>query len=350
MKLNFNFSPTCIGSVPHTDAKEICEKILTSFKNIPFWPQLPKRSFLENMYAQYSEGLPNIKIDEKKKSIYLDTSDNLSSKIEAVYEKYLSEDLGYFAITEAYAKGFYEFVKQVKNKKPKSLKFVKGQVTGPVSFGLAVVDEMRQPIFHNQELQEVLTKVLCMKIKWQVRKLKEICDKVIICIDEPYMVSIGSSYINIKPEEAAKRIKELVEEVHKEGAVAGIHCCGNTDWGMLLKMGIDIINLDAYDFIESISLYPEELKKFLQSGKCVAWGIVPTDAGKEDNLDVLLDKLNKGFDILSRKGIERKSFLGSSLVTPSCGCGTLSVSQTEKVFELTLKISKKLKDDYEKSA
>jgi len=341
--LNFNFSPTCIGSVPHADAKEVCEKIITRFKEIPFWPQLPRSSFLESMYAQFTEGMPNIKIDENKKTIYLDTLDNLSSAIETTYQKYLDGDLEYFAITKKYAKGFHEFVRQLGDKKPDRIKFLKGHLTGPVSFGLALLDEKKQAVFYNQELQEVLTKVLCMKARWQIKELKKIHDQVIIFIDEPYMVSIGSSYVNIKPQDAVKRIEELITEIHNAGALAGIHCCGNTDWGMLLKTGIDIINFDAYEFSESISLYPLELKEFLKSGKAIAWGIVPTSKDKQEQKDSLIKRLNKGFDILAQKDILKKNFLETSLITPSCGCGTLSVAESEKVFNLTLEVSDELR-------
>ena len=157
------------------------------------------------------------------------------------------------------------------------------------------------------------------------------------------MVSIGSSYVNIKPQDAVKRIEELITEIHNAGALAGIHCCGNTDWGMLLKTGIDIINFDAYEFSESISLYPLELKEFLKSGKAIAWGIVPTSKDKQEQKDSLIKRLNKGFDILAQKDILKKNFLETSLITPSCGCGTLSVAESEKVFNLTLEVSDELR-------
>lgn len=344
MKPDFNFTPTCIGSLPYTNAAEACKKILREFSEIPFWPQLPKRSFLENMYVQYSEGLPNVIINEKDKTVSLRTSPDLAGGIERAYEKFLSDDLDYFAISEKYAEGLYEFLKQFKNNPPKNLKFVKGQVTGPVSFGLAVLDENKQSIFYNRELQEVLTKVLCMKAKWQIKKLRQLHDKVIIFIDEPYMVSIGSSYVNIKAEDAVKRINEVIEEIHNGGALAGIHCCGNTDWGLLLGTELDIISFDAYDYVKSISLYPDALKKFITSGKCIAWGIVPTSDEKGEKADLLLDRLGQGFETLAKKGIKKEDFLNASLVTPSCGCGTLTEARTGEVLELTLQVAARLRE------
>jgi len=343
MRIKFNFSPTCIGSVPYAGAEEATKRILSRFTEIPFWPQLPKRSYLENMYAQYSEGLPRVLIDEDRKNMHVDTTGDLTGEIEKVYEKYLSSDLEYFAISPEHALGFHEFLEQLKKEKPKGLKFVKGHVTGPVSFGMAVLDENKQSIFYNQELKEVLTKVLCMKVRWQIKKLKEVHPDVIIFIDEPYMVSIGSSFVNINPVDAVERINELIEEVHSSGALCGIHCCGNTDWGLLLGTDIDIINFDAYDFINSICLYPKELKKFLAGDKSIAWGIVPTTGGNKEDSSSLVKHLKKGFDTLAEKGIEKEAFLDTSLITPSCGCGTLGEAETDQVLKLALDVSEILR-------
>jgi methionine synthase II (cobalamin-independent) len=342
-ELQFNFVPTCIGSMPHTDPAEICRKILNAFVEIPFWPQLPKRSFLENMYVQYSTGVPNVVVDEEKKVVYVDASQDMSGAIEKTYEHVLSDDVDYFAIPNDYARGFYEFLHQLTTNRPCALRYLKGQVTGPVSFGLAVVDDKKQAIFYHQELQEVLTKVLCMKARWQIRKLKEHCDKVIIFIDEPYMVSIGSSYVPIKQEEAIKRIDEVIEAIHAEGALAGIHCCGNTDWGLLLKTAIDIISFDAYGFTESLMLYPKELQAFVGAGRCIAWGIVPTSGDAHEPVEALVNKAKKSFTMITSKGIGEEDFLNASLITPSCGCGTRTPVQSEEIMKRTVALAEELR-------
>ncbi|MFH1753111.1 MAG: methionine synthase [Candidatus Omnitrophota bacterium] len=270
------FLATAIGSVPHTDPKEICGKILETYKEIPFWPQMPKRVFFENMYAQYMEGFPCAVIDEAKKKVWIETSGDLMGEIEQAYHKIIEDDLDYFAITKARAAGFYEFLDQAKKIDLKDTAFIKGHITGPISFGLSVTDQNKQSILYNSELSEVLVKILAIKARYQIRKLKEIFDKVIIFIDEPYLVSIGSSVVNIKKEDVTAKIHETVEAIHAEGALAAIHCCGNTDWSILLGLDIDILNFDAYNFLESIALYPDALKAFLARGKYLAWGIVPT--------------------------------------------------------------------------
>ena len=64
----FNCLPTIIGSVPYKDAAEACTKVLHYLKDIPAWPQMPKRAFVENMYAQYSQGFPGITVTGERSS------------------------------------------------------------------------------------------------------------------------------------------------------------------------------------------------------------------------------------------------------------------------------------------
>jgi len=342
-----NFSATAIGSVPHTDPKEICGNILKNYKEIPFWPQMPKRAFFENMYAQYIEGFPCAVIDEEKGRVWIDTSKDLMGEIERAYHKIIEEDLDYFSITEKHAAGLYEFLSQAKAADLKDAAFLKGHITGPISFGLSVTDEKKQSILYNPELSEVLVKILAIKARYQIRKLKEIFNDIIIFIDEPYLVSIGSSVVNIKKDDVKKKIEEIVGVIHEEGALAAIHCCGNTDWSILLGLDIDILNFDAYNFLKSISLYPEALKVFLDKGKYLAWGIVPTsdDIRREDET-TLIERLKKGFDLLAKKGIKEEALLDSFMLTPSCGCGTLGEEETCRVLDLNIKLSYKLKEIY----
>ena len=61
----FSFRATGIGSVPFMDVTQTCLHILKCLPEIPFWPQLVKRSHVEDMNIQLSEGLPLLKIGPK---------------------------------------------------------------------------------------------------------------------------------------------------------------------------------------------------------------------------------------------------------------------------------------------
>jgi len=333
--MKFNFEATGIGSVPFSDPKAAVKLIFDNFRDIPFWPQLPKRSYLENMYVQFSERLPGLVTDEANKSVYVDTT-GVAETIEEVYEKYTGGDIDFFSISKTHAAGLYEFLEYLEAL-PVKPKFVKGHTTGPISYALCLTDQNKKAVIHDKDLFEVLTKTLSMRVKWQIRKLKKAASGVIIFIDEPYLVSIGSSFININIESAFEKLDELVKAIKAEGALAGIHCCGNTDWGLVLKRDIDVLNFDAYNYSKEFSLYANDIKNFIGRGGTIAWGVVPSsDEIKGRTKKSLVEDLKSAIGLLKEKGIEGPI---SSLVTPSCGVGTLSEDDAKSVLEMTVKLS-----------
>ncbi len=343
MELPFNGLATIIGSLPHPDAVSACQEVILNLKDIPAWPQLPRRSFKENMYAQFSQGLPGIVIDEENKKIHVEVSAGIDKKIEFLYQKYIDDDLEYFGLGTDYAAGFYELLNQVKQKNIQP-QFIKGHITGPITFGLSVTDQNKTAILYHPELSSALIKTLAMKARWQIKKIQEICPKVIIFIDEPYLTSIGSAYISLNAQEAVDNLNEIIEVIHQNNAFAGIHCCGNTDWSLLTKTKTDIINFDAYDFSQTISLYPEDIGNFLDRGGVLAWGIVPTSPAliKED-ANSLLSRLEKQVSLLGQKGIDEKKIKKQLLVTPSCGAGSLSLELAQKALRTLNQISQNIR-------
>ncbi|NIR63163.1 MAG: hypothetical protein GWO10_05115, partial [candidate division Zixibacteria bacterium] len=62
--------PTTIGSLPHTDVEHGTALMFESTPEIPSWVQFPKRTVLENMILQFTEGMPGMVEDGDK--FYLD--------------------------------------------------------------------------------------------------------------------------------------------------------------------------------------------------------------------------------------------------------------------------------------
>ncbi|MGM0652247.1 MAG: hypothetical protein ACQES4_05635 [Bacillota bacterium] len=67
MKLEGNCQTTAMGIMPHKDVDRALDLALSL--DIPFWPQLPKVNFFEDMYAQVSEHFPGIILDTKKRVV-----------------------------------------------------------------------------------------------------------------------------------------------------------------------------------------------------------------------------------------------------------------------------------------
>ena len=215
---------------------------------MPVWPQLPRRTFRENMYTQYTSGLPGIVVDEAAEKVTFNTAQDLSPALEEFYARYLADDVDSFALPPDYAAGFYTMLDALKST---SGEWAKGQVTGPISFGLTVIDQDLRSSLYNEQLADPIVKQLAINARWQVRQLKAVRDNVIIFVDEPYLASFGSAFVSLSREQVVDYLNEVFDAIHAEGALAGVHCCGNTDWSVLMETTVDILNLDAYGFIET---------------------------------------------------------------------------------------------------
>ena len=326
---------TSVGSLPHRDPSEAVRAVLRAFPELPAWPQLPNRSFLENMYVQYSEGLPCLVVDREKEKIYFDTGRNIMAEMESFYGGVIEGDLNRFALTEEYAPGFYRLIDALSGKAHNNLACVKGQIVGPISFGLTVTDQNKKAILYHDELMDAALKSISMKAAWQVRELKKVCPRVMIWLDEPYLASFGSGYVSLSAHQVFSYIGEVVQSIHGCGALAGIHCCGNTDWSLLMHTELDIINFDAYDYFTGMTLYPEALKKFLECGRMLALGLVPTSEKiRSETVESLSVKLGERLRALSEKtGLGVDAIWERCLLTPSCGTGTLSEELAQKILE-----------------
>ncbi len=292
---------------------------------------------------QFSEGIPGLVIEEERRKIFVDAGGVEEDAVARVYERYLAQDINEFGLSKEFAAGFHEFLNSVKEKGLSPL-YLKGQITGAVSFLLTVTDENKKPLIYQSSIADCITKIPTMKARWQVRKLKKVSPNVIIFVDEPYLVSIGSGYVSLDRQELLNYINEVIEGVHQEGALAGIHCCGNTDWEFLTQTMTDIINFDAYNFSESLALYPEAIQKFLEKGGVIAWGIVPTtlEPDKVSSAE-LVAKLKGSIKLLTLKGIDKELIYARSLVTPSCGLGSISPSLGEKILEYAQEVSERMR-------
>ena len=340
--IEFGCLPTIIGSMPHTDPQKACALISRYLKDIPAWPQLPRRSFLENMYAQYSEGFPGAVMESDR--IYIDRSKDLQKPLEELYSAYLENDYDKFPISTEYATGLHTFLEQ-DNLSPLA---VKGQITGPLTWGLTVTDENRRAILHDEVLGDAVPKLLKLKAGWQEKELSHISKNTIIFVDEPYMASYGSSTSSGAFSSPVKIIEMLEEVFSGISGLKGLHCCGNTDWSVLLKTSLDILSFDAYNFAESLTLYPDEVKKFLGRNGIIAWGIVPNDGESlaRESVSSLKDRLEETMAPFTRNGIRFRDLVAQSLLTPSCGLASISEDAAAQALQLLSDLSAEMRRRY----
>ncbi len=326
-KVKFDCLPTMIGSMPQLDAKEACSMVLHYLKDIPAWPQLPKRSFLENMYVQVSQGFPGVVVQGEK--IFVDRNEDIEKPLEQLYSAYLENDIYKFPITKEYAAGLHQFLTY----KDLNVRAVKGQITGPVTWGMTVLDNDQKAIAYDDVLGDACAKLLKLKASWMEKELQQLSKNTIIFVDEPYLTSLGSSFFALSKEKVLSMIGEVFSGI---SGLKGIHCCGNSDWAFLLETGTDILSFDAYNYAPSLALYPQAVKKFIAGGGIIAWGIVPNEEEplKKETAASLQDRLEEAMAPFTREGadIPFRSLKSQSLLTPSC---SLSIKDLKSQSLLT---------------
>jgi hypothetical protein len=355
MTLKPRFLATGIGSMPFQDAEHAVDVSLSRVSGAPFWPQLPKISLNEQMEIQYSEGMPCVVIDREKKRLYFDTSKDYSEEFAAFYEQYMlamdeesgTGDCSAAAISPDFARGIFAMENRLKSLGKKS-PFVKVQTTGPCSFSLTIVDENKRALYYNEEFRDMIVKILAMKCRWQIQKFKPFAEKIICFIDEPILSAFGSStYVSVKREDVVSLLNEVINAVHMDGAIAGVHCCGNTEWSILVDAGADVVNFDAYEFGETIAMYPKAVNTLFDRGGMLAWGIVPTSTAiREETIKKLADKLEKLMENLASRGVDKTRIAEQALLTPSCGTGSMEPGDAEKVFIMLQDISREMRKRY----
>lgn len=345
IKSDFHFQATGIGSVPFTDTKGTCLKVLKLLPDIPFWPQLVKRSHLEDMNIQFSEGLSFLKIDKELRSL-VTLSKDIESELAAFYEHFLAEDVDYFAISRKYASGLYELIDLIGKDPERYGHYIKGQSVGPITFAASIKDYDGKSILYNPDLLDASSKGLAIKALWQAKELEKSGKKAIIFFDEPYLSGFGSAFSPIDRQKVVDLIREILDFLRERSdTLLGIHCCGNTDWSMIAETGPDIINFDAFSFMDYFMLYPEEISRFLRNGGTIAWGIVPTNGFTgEESVEVLYLKLEKGLTHLYEWGLEPEMVTGQAILTPACGMGTMDESSANRILDLLSALSKRCSD------
>ena len=169
-------------------------------------------------------------------------------------------------------------------------------------------------------------------------------------MDEPSLCGFGSSaYLGVQEEDIKKDLNEIAGIIHAEQAWAGVHCCENTDWSLLLKSDIDVLNFDAYGFFDRLFLYKDELVNFMRSGGTLAWGIVPTHAEEmisAVSAESLMQRWKQEAQQLVAAGLSMEMIVRQSLVTPSCGAGSLSPAAALRVLELLQEVSQSLRQEF----
>jgi hypothetical protein len=335
------FSPNCqttaMGIMPHTEIERALEVALSL--DLPFWPQLPKVSYFEDMYVQALENFPGVRIDITHQRIVFNLS-RFYEELPSYFEK--ADDPRTFQLTKEFSAVYHRFL----GKDLSHYSAVRGQMISPISLGLKIVDENQKSIIYHDEVREVLFDFIQKKVNQQYRELREKNPNAFVWIDDPGLELIFSAFSGYNEVQARNDLDPFLEGL--EGP-RGLHLCAKPDWDFLLKSKLDILSFDSFNCGAVIINYVS-LRDFLKRGGIISWGIVPTytDLLERETIDSLMKLLETFWEDLFKKGVDPERLLRQSLLAPAT-CNLMNPDRektVEEAFEMLKELSRKIREKY----
>jgi hypothetical protein len=324
--------------MPHTDVGAALDAALSL--DIPFWPQLPRLNYYEDMYVQASEHFPGILLDMDKQTLAF-SMDKFIVELEETLAHF--DEPAYFDISTQYSDVYHRFLDLDLSDRPA----IRGQLEGPISFGLNVLDQDKRPIIFDDTVRPFMYEFMAKRINVQLERLKKLNPNAFMFIDEPGLQFLFSALSGYDSNAARQDMEEFLSMIERP---RGVHLCGNPDWDFLLNLDMDILSMDAYLNAEIFANYADSIKRFLGRGGVIAWGIVPTnfEPFEAETIDTLTHQLEKVWRVLENKGIEKENLLSRSLISPATCClvnpdGEKTVAAAFKVVQ---DLSGRLRDKY----
>ncbi|MDD1718277.1 MAG: hypothetical protein LUO88_04295 [Methanoregulaceae archaeon] len=328
---------TGIGALPHTDPAAGCDAVRRIFYEFPYIPTFPRRGICETIVFNDSSRLPGRIIREGK--LLVDSGRDLSSEMEQIYLDYVECNTAPYGLNPRYATGFFGMMKEPL---PEA-RWLKYQVTGPVTFGMQVVDAGKRPIYYDEQFADVLPKMLGLRAKWCETEMKARTgiEETVIVLNEPYFSSLGSSVIPIDRGSVESGWHDIATLL--EGGL-GVHCCANTDWEFVMSLLPSVLSFDAYQNARELLLYKDALCEFLEAGGIVAWGIVPADYqvfSKETPESLYLRYME--IRSSATEIVSEDLFDSNSLITPSCGIQFADEAGSVAIMEAARAVSDRVR-------
>lgn len=335
MPIPGNLLTTAMAVMPHRDVDRALDLALSL--DVPFWPQLPHYNYYEDMYVQASEHFPGILLDLENRTLRF-SMDKFILELDELLAHY--DEPEYFDISETYSAVYRRFMHMDFSDRPA----IRGQLEGPISFGLNVHDQDDRPIIFNETVRPFMLECMAKRVNVQLSRLKKLNPNAFMFLDEPglqFIFSALSGYGDATAKVDMEMFFSLIERPR------GVHLCGNPDWDFLLGLDLDVLSLDMYSNGEVFVSYADSIRRFLDRGGVLIWGMVPTnfEPFEKEDIDSLEGRLVGLWNRLDQKGIDREFLISRSMLSPATCClvNPDGVETVEKAFRVVKTLSGKLR-------
>jgi hypothetical protein len=163
----------------------------------------------------------------------------------------------------------------------------------------------------------------CDRLERAARGLVPLAPRRWLVLDEPVFQSIGGPFFPGNPDLAIETVNAVINST-RIPAKWGLHVCGNTDFGLLARLDIELFHFDAWMAWDALKLYQTELSDFVASGRLVAPGLVPVgpEEGEAERCVAIARDAER---VLGDLG-QRELPLG-----PACGMKAVSEERADQV-------------------
>jgi hypothetical protein len=335
MPIPGNLLTTAMAVMPHADADRALAAALSL--DIPFWPQLPHLSYYEDMYVQAAEHFPGAVLDMDNRRLSF-SSEKFALELEDCLAHW--DDPDYFDVTPDYSAVYQRFLELDLAGRPA----IRGQLEGPVSFGFNVKDENDRPIIFDDNLRPFMLEFMAKRVNAQLARLKAINANAFMFIDEPGLQFVFSGVSGYGDAAARRDLETFFGYIDRP---RGVHLCGNPDWDFLLGLDIEVLSLDMYSNGERFVAYVKSIRRYLDRGGVIIWGMIPTQTEnfEKQGLDELAARLKGLWESLARAGIDRDFLLSRSLLSPATCClvNPDREATVERAFAAVKELSRRLR-------
>lgn len=316
---------TGIGSLPHTQMELALQMALAV--DVPYLPQLPTENPSELMVPAALEELPGLEAaDDGTCTVDLGAWEagrgGLDGRIDAALR---SGDASGFLPGVASTRALRPFLWEVRERK---LAFAKAQLAGPATVRWSSRLSTGAPLSDHPGLDAQVFRLVLVRSLALVQALRAAGATAVFYLDEPGLYALDTS--DAAHLAVLSELRLLVSALRQQGALVGLHCCGNTRWGALLDLGIDLLSFDVRLSLDAVLDEPRAVKRFLDQGGAFSLGLVPTDLGQEANPEELARAVETS---LASALPDRPEALRQFLATPACGLAMRSVLEAERIFE-----------------
>jgi hypothetical protein len=317
-------TPSAVGSLPHLDASAAAADALRLQPELPASPQLPNRHRREGMLAQVATGMAGVTVAEDGWRLRVDRRRVGTGDVEAPL------DADAFGATRT----FLDVAAAAGHTGP-----VKLQVAGPVTLGLALLDGGARA----SKVWSLAAAVVRGRVKALLAEARQKLpgSPVVLVLDDPGLTAYLAPGFPLGAEDTIDLLSGALAAAGGDDVLAGVHCCGPTDWRLVLHAGPDLLSLpvDA-----TVGADAPGLSGFLDRGGWVAWGAVPTDRPFGDREDAHWRRLNTLWGELSRNGCDPTKLRMQSVITPACGLALHRPEQVETVYRLVRRMAERVQD------